>query len=141
MKRKLFNPKERAMVYSSRYLVIKHDAKSETLYFKWRGFLNSEIIQHEGENALEAIDGINASKIYNDSSSVSGTFDDISKWIATTWFDEVFSQRHFFFAWLLPQDYETKLSAENSLPKNSFVKAFTNGREAMAWLDNCSISG
>jgi hypothetical protein len=89
---------------------------------------------NSGAVILDLLKKKSASKVINDNTNVTGTWQDASDWTAKEWFPSMMKAGLKHFAWIFSPNIFAELSAKKAMPASDVVKSFGTFKEANEWI-------
>jgi hypothetical protein len=122
------------ILHKAKNLEISFDPSSKVLVCNWIGFQNKENIMNSGAVILDLLKKKSTSKVINDNTNVTGTWQDSSEWTAKEWFPSMMKAGLKHFAWIFSPNIFAELSAKKAMPASDVVKSFGTFKEANEWI-------
>jgi hypothetical protein len=122
------------ILHKAKNLEISFDPSSKVIICNWIGFQNKENIMNSGAVILDLLKKKSASKVINDNTNVTGTWQDASDWTAKEWFPSMMKAGLKHFAWIFSPNIFAELSAKKAMPASDVVKSFGTFKEANEWI-------
>jgi hypothetical protein len=118
------------------YFTSSYDETNGWIYNEWTGDVTVEEVIEACKVSIEYLEEIKPSKILNDNSQLSGSWDEANDWIAQNWMPRALAAGLKKFAHIMSSDVFGALSAEEMVTKVSDfeMRIFSNRADAEAWL-------
>jgi hypothetical protein len=122
------------ILHKAKNLEISFDPSNKVIICNWIGYQNKENIMNSGAVILDLLKKKSASKVINDNTNVTGTWQDASEWTAKEWFPSMMKAGLKHFAWIFSPNIFAELSAKKAMPASDVVKSFGTFKEANEWI-------
>ena len=120
------------------FITISYSTKNEWVYANWVGEQNLESIQKGCNQLLFALQALGYQKVLNDNRGVTNHWADAAEWVGCDWFPEMVQAGLKYFAWVLPLNFDSRVSTELTIyyTKDPVIATFDSLEEAKCWLKN-----
>lgn len=123
------------VLHKAKNLEITLDPAKKVMYCNWIGYQNKETVMSSGSIILDLLKKQGVSKVINDNTQVTGTWQDASEWTAKEWFPAMVGAGLKHFAWIFSPNIFAELSAKKAMPASDVVKSFGTFKDASDWIN------